>query len=252
MTTGWREVGDRVFVRRHADLDLNCGLVVGTSGCLVIDTRSHLAEGRDLAEAVRSVTAEPWTVVNTHAHHDHCFGNAAFRPATVWGHRRCAEALLTTADVQRAEVVAALHAAGQLEAADLVAAAPIDPPDELVDDAVVLDVGGRTVTLAHLGRGHTDGDLVVAVDDVLFAGDLVEEGAPPAMDDAFPLEWPATLTAVLGLVRGPVVPGHGDVVDAGFVAGQRDELAALADWLTGRSAAEVFDEVTRRTARARS
>jgi glyoxylase-like metal-dependent hydrolase (beta-lactamase superfamily II) len=248
---GWTEVGDQVFVRRHADLDLNCGLVVGMSGCLVIDTRSHLAQGRDLAEAVRAVTDRPWTVVNTHAHYDHCFGNAAFRPATVWGHRRCADALLTTADLQRAEVVAALHAAGRIEAADLVAAAPIDPPDELVDDSAVLDLGGRRVTLAHLGRGHTDGDLVVAVDDVLFAGDLVEEGAPPAMDDAFPLEWPATLTTVLGLVRGPVVPGHGDVVDAAFVAGQRDELTALADWLTGASAAEVFDEATRRTARAR-
>ena len=56
MTAGWREIGDRVFVRRHRELDLNCGLVVGDGGCLVIDTRSHLGEGRALAEAVRTVT----------------------------------------------------------------------------------------------------------------------------------------------------------------------------------------------------
>ena len=248
---GWTEVGDRVFVRRHAALDLNCGLVVGGGGCLVVDTRSHLAEGRALAEAVRAVTPLPWTVVNTHAHYDHCFGNAAFRPAQVWGSRACARTLAVTGDLQRANVVVELLTAGDSAEADLVAAAPIDPPDSVVDDVAVLDVGGRQVTLTHLGRGHTDGDLVVAVDDVVFAGDLVEEGAPPAMEDAFPLEWPATLTAVLGLVHGPVVPGHGDVVDAAFVAAQRDELAALADWLTGRSAAEVFDEATRRTARAR-
>ena len=251
MTSGWREVGDRVFVRRHLDLDLNCGLVVGDGGCLVVDTRSHLAQGRALAEAVRTVTPLPWTVVNTHAHFDHCFGNAAFRPAAIWSTRACARTLAVTGDLQRAQVVAGLLAAGEPAEADLVAAAPIDPPDFLVDHTAVLDVGGRRVTLTHLGRGHTDGDLVVAVDDVVFAGDLVEEGAPPAMEDAFPLEWPTTLTAVLGLVRGPVVPGHGDVVDAGFVAGQRDELAALADWLTGRSATEVFDEETRRTARTR-
>ncbi|GAB3348576.1 MBL fold metallo-hydrolase [Modestobacter lapidis] len=248
--TGWREVGDQVYVRRHTDLDLNCGLVVGTSGCLVVDTGAHLGQGQDLADAVRAVTPRPWTVVNTHAHYDHCFGNAAFRPAAVWGARGCAASLRADGEQQRRTVAAELRAAGD-PGADRVAAAPIDPPDSLVDAVTLLDVGGRTVTLTHPGRGHTDGDLVVAVDDVLFAGDLVEEGAPPAMEDAFPLEWPATLTAVLGQVRGTVVPGHGDVVGAAFVAGQRDELALLADWLTGRTAELPFDEPTRRTARSR-
>ena len=250
MTAGWVEVGDRVFVRRHRELDLNCGLVVGEGGCLVVDTRSHLGEGRALAEAVRSVTPHPWAVVNTHAHYDHCFGNAAFRPADVWAHRRCVAELADTAEQQRADVVRDLLAAGD-PAAELVAMAPVDLPDHLVDDVAVLDVGGREVSLRHLGRGHTGADLVVAVDDVVFAGDLVEEGAPPAMDDAFPLEWAATVTALLGLVRGPVVPGHGAVVDAAFVADQRDELAALARWLTEPGSAPAFDEQTRVTARVR-
>ena len=172
MTAGWREVGDRVFVRRHRELDLNCGLVVGEDACLVVDTRAHLAEGRALAEAVRAVTPHPWTVVNSHAHHDHCFGNAAFRPAEVWGSRACATGLAETAELQRAAVVEDLLASGHRDA-ELVATAPVDPPDRLVDDVAVLDVGGRAVTLRHLGRGHTDGDQVVAVDEVLFAGDLV-------------------------------------------------------------------------------
>ena len=30
------------------------------------------------------------------------------------------------------------------------------------------------------------------------------------------------------MVTGPVVPGHGAVVDAAFVRGQRDEIAVLA------------------------
>lgn len=250
MIAGWREVGDRVLVRRHRELDLNCGLVVGDGGCLVIDTRSHLGEGRALAEAVRSVTPHPWTVVNTHAHFDHCFGNAAFRPAEVWGHRRCAEELAATGEHQRAATVAGLRADGD-PAAELVATTPIDPPDHLVDHATLLDVGGRAVTLRHLGRGHTGTDLVVTADDVLFAGDLVEEGSPPAMEDAFPLEWAVTATALLELVRGPVVPGHGAVVDAAFVAAQRDELAQLARWLTDPAAEPVFDRRTRDVARDR-
>jgi glyoxylase-like metal-dependent hydrolase (beta-lactamase superfamily II) len=250
VTAGWTEVGDRVFVRRHRELDLNCGLVVGDGGCLVVDTRSHLAEGRALAEAVRAVTPHPWTVVNTHAHHDHCFGNAAFRPAPIWAHRDCVAELVGTAELQRAAVVAALLAEGD-PAAELVAAAPVDLPDHLVGGAAVLDVGGRAVSLRHLGRGHTGADLVVGVDDVLFAGDLVEEGGPPAMDDAYPLEWAATLTALLAQVRGPVVPGHGAVVDAAFVAAQRDELALLARWLTEPGSAAPFDEQTRDAALGR-
>ena len=250
MTAGWREIGDRVFVRRHRELDLNCGLVVGDGGCLVVDTRSHLGEGQALAEAVRAVTGHPWSVVNTHAHHDHCFGNAAFRPAAIWGTRRCAEALAATGEMQRADVVTGLREDGD-PTAELVATVPIDGPDHLVDDATVLDVGGRAVGLRHLGRGHTDGDLVVVVDDVVFAGDLVEEGAPPAMEDAFPLEWADTLTALLAGVRGPVVPGHGAVVDAAYVAAQRDELARLTRWLTEPGAAPAFDERTRAVASAR-
>jgi glyoxylase-like metal-dependent hydrolase (beta-lactamase superfamily II) len=250
VVTGFAEVADGVLVRRHASLDLNCGLVLGDGACLVVDTRSDLGEAADLAAAVRRVTPHPWTVVNTHAHYDHCFGNAAFRPATVWGSRGCAAGLLATGEAQRAARVAELRAAGDDDAARRVAAAPIDPPDALVDDLAVLDVGGREVVLRFLGRGHTDADLVVEVETdrdgtVLFAGDLVEEGAPPAFEDAFPADWPATLGRVHALARGPVVPGHGAVVDAAFVGAQRAELlAVLAAVRTGRLDGGPYDPAT--------
>ncbi len=247
------EVADGVFVRRHASLDLNCGLVVGDGACLVVDTRSSPAEAADLAAAVRRVTPHPWTVVNTHAHYDHCFGNAAFRPATVWGSRGCAADLLATGEAQRAARVAELLAQGDTDAAGQVRRAPLDPPDALVDDVAVLDVGGVEVVLRFLGRGHTGHDLVVQVEDgAVFAGDLVEEGAPPAFDDAFPAEWPATLGRLHLLTRGPVVPGHGAVVDAGFVGAQREELlAVLAAVRAGRLDRGPYDEATMRTAAAR-
>src|ERR687886_492502 len=92
----WTDVGEGVFVRRHERLDLNVGLVVGDDACLLVDTRGTEADGRDLADAVRRVTPHPWTVVNTHAHYDHCFGNAAFRPAPIWASRGCAAALRRT------------------------------------------------------------------------------------------------------------------------------------------------------------
>jgi glyoxylase-like metal-dependent hydrolase (beta-lactamase superfamily II) len=257
VSTGWQEIGEGVFVRRHPALDLNCGLVVGDGACLVVDTRSHLGEAADLVTAVRAVTPHPWTVVNTHAHYDHCFGNTAFRPAPVWGARGCAAALLATGERQRAIAVGELEAAGDRRAADLMRAAPLDPPDHPVDDVAALDIGGREVVLRFLGRGHTAHDLVVEVEStgeqtVVFAGDLVEEGAPPAFEDAWPGEWPATLGRLHSLARGPVVPGHGAVVDAGFVGAQREELlAVLAALRAGRPENGPYDAATMAAAASR-
>jgi glyoxylase-like metal-dependent hydrolase (beta-lactamase superfamily II) len=255
--SGWQEVGDGVYVRRHVELDLNCGLVVGDGACLVVDTRSHLGEAAELVAAVRAVTPHPWTVVNTHAHYDHCFGNAAFRPAPVWGSRGCAPALLATGERQRADVAAQLEAAGDRRTADLLRGAPLDPPDHAVNDVSVLDVGGREVVLRFLGRGHTDHDLVIEAETtgeqtVVFAGDLVEQGAPPAFEDAWPAEWPATLGRLHALARGPVVPGHGAVVDAGFVGAQREELlAVLAALRAGRPETGPYDAATMAAAASR-
>ncbi len=251
MAEPWREVGDRVLVRRHASFDLNVGLVVGDGACLVVDTRCSLAEGRDLVDALRRVTNAPWQVVATHAHFDHCFGTGAFVPTTVWAQERAAAAIKDRGEADRERVAQLYDRDGQPEVAEQVRQSPLVVPDRLVDQHQVLDVGGRRVELRHVGRGHTDHDLVVVVEDagVVLAGDLVEEGAPPQFRDAHPLDWPGTLDAMLTATpAATVVPGHGDVVDRAFVTAQRDVLQRLVDLATdghgeGRPAEDVASEL---------
>jgi glyoxylase-like metal-dependent hydrolase (beta-lactamase superfamily II) len=245
MSDTWTEVAEQVYVRRHESMDLNVTVVVGAGACLVVDTRASERQGQDLAEAIRTITPHPWVVVNTHHHFDHTFGNAVFRPAEIWGHRRCAEELVTNGEMMR-DRIAGLHREHSTGMAEEIAASRIDPPDQLVDDVATLTVGGRPVQLRYLGRGHTDNDLVLTVPDVdlLIAGDLVEEGAPPQFASAYPLDWPGTLDALAELVTGPVVPGHGAVVDREFVRAQRAEHAALVaaareGHAAGRPAADV-------------
>ena len=76
----------------------------------------------------------------------------------------------------------------------------------------------------------------------MFLGDLVEESAPPSLGaDSWPLDWAATLDQHLAAV-GPdvlVLPGHGRPVDASFVRGQRDELAAVAAVIRDRHAGGI-------------
>jgi glyoxylase-like metal-dependent hydrolase (beta-lactamase superfamily II) len=232
---GWQEVGDRVFRFRYRSFDLNVGAVLGDGEVLLVDTRGRAAEAEELLADLKALTRLPCRqAVNTHAHFDHCFGNATLRPAAIWGHQRCAANLRAHGEEQRRTTMRAMP-----ELARELAAVRIDPPDREVPDAgATLDVGGRLVQLRFCGRGHTDNDLVVLVPDagVLFAGDLVEEGAPPSYGDGFPLEWPATVDRLLALAPPTVVPGHGDVVGRDFVRRQRDELAVMAA-LCGRLAA---------------
>jgi glyoxylase-like metal-dependent hydrolase (beta-lactamase superfamily II) len=245
----WQELGDGVFVRSHAEQRLNVGLVVGGERCLVIDTRSTDVQAEDLAAAVRRVTALPWLVVNTHAHWDHCFGNTRFLPADIWGHHRCASMLQLYGDIQR-EIMVAVTADDEPVFAAEMAEVAIVGPNRTFDSTAALDLGGRLVHLRHLGLGHTDNDVVVDVPDadVVFAGDLVEEGAPPEFADSFPLDWPKTLGRLLALARGPIVPGHGGVVDAGFVSEQAtamERVAAIAReaHAEGREVADVIADV---------
>ncbi len=284
MTDHWIEVGDGVLVRRHDELDLSIGLVIGDRGCLVVDTRGDLAQGAALVAAVRALTSLPRQVVLTHAHFDHCLGTGALLPATVWAHPGCRDDLADGGARQHAEALRYAPVSGDTEAR-LVGnqhshSRPVHRvrpvvPDRIVSQRAELDLGGRRVVLAHLGPGHTDHDLVVSIPDadVVFAGDLVEQGASPAFEDAFPLHWPCTVTAMLALgvpTRSPtqsngpttVVPGHGQPVDRHFVTSQRDELAELATGceavvagrldVAGLLRRSPFDPATTRTALRRA
>jgi glyoxylase-like metal-dependent hydrolase (beta-lactamase superfamily II) len=232
LTGRWLELADGVFARRHERLDQTLGLVVGEQRCLVIDTGCDEVHGAEFAAAIRRLTPLPWDVVLTHAHFDHHFGTAAFTDGdcAVWAQSRCRDLLASSDDGGRADWVARLRAQDQDELADRLAAARLVLPTRLVDDRAEIDLGGRSVILVHPGPAHTDHDLAVYVPDadVLFAGDLVEQGAPPAVGaDAFPAAWPAALDTLLALRPGTIVPGHGEPVDAQFVRTQRDELAAV-------------------------
>lgn len=229
MTT-WIEVGDRLFARRHEALDQTLGLILGEERCLIVDSGTDEVHGAEWLAAVREVTPLPWTLLITHAHWDHFFGTAAFTPCEVWSHPACRQEIAENAEDHRARGLR--NYPDDEELRERMAAARVVLPTEPVDPQSTMDLGGRVITLAHPGRGHTRGDVVVHVPDAatIFAGDLVEQGAPPAIGpDAYPLDWPSTVDTLLAMAPETVVPGHGDPVDPAFVRDQRDELAVVAE-----------------------
>jgi glyoxylase-like metal-dependent hydrolase (beta-lactamase superfamily II) len=232
---GWAEVAAGVFQRRYNPLDVSVCVIRGSYGLAVVDTRSSPRQADQILADLRELGSRPvrW-VINTHAHFDHCFGNQRFgsgsdRTAPIYGHARVPAHL----DACERPLLAEWIARGE-EPAEEWREVVITPPTELVGDRHALDLGDRAVDLLHLGRGHTDNDLLLHIPDAQawLLGDLIEESGPPCYGaDSFPLDWPVTVTRLLSLLAdGDVlVPGHGGPVDPPFARAQQEQLAGVAD-----------------------
>ncbi|WP_043441973.1 MBL fold metallo-hydrolase [Arthrobacter sp. L77] len=222
----WRELGPGIYVLRTAGFRTNVGLVVGSEQALVVDTGAGPLGAAEVYSHVRAVTGLPLVVVNTHAHADHFFGNDYFAAHGVedfWATSRCSAVQTENGEDQRA-LVAAIEpamAAGDGEHTRILAA------NRLVEGTPVdLDLGDVSVTLFHLGSGHTDHDLLVGAGNVLFTGDLVEEGSDPVFENSFPVDWVRTLGKMAALedLYDVFVPGHGEPVAVGDVTTQMNTM----------------------------
>jgi glyoxylase-like metal-dependent hydrolase (beta-lactamase superfamily II) len=218
----FEEVAEGVWVLNHPSYDVNSTLIVGGERAVLVDTLA--GADQEVTDAIGRVTTLPLTLVNTHFHFDHCFGNAALAQGEIWGHPACARELRERGEHWRLEWE-------RIYRVDL-SGITIRPPDHLVAREAALDLGGRELVLSHHGRGHTEGDIIARTGQVLIAGDLVEESGPPNFEDSFPLDWPDTLAEVIRLADPEtlIVPGHGKPVDIKFLRAQHDELTRL-DWL---------------------
>ena len=241
----WQEVADRVWIRRYDSLDQTIGAIGGDAGLAVVDTRANHRLADDLRDDLRSLPGDVVAVVNTHGHWDHAFGNARFAPAPIWGHVRCVDFIAATGEAARARLIEDYPAE-----AEAFREVVLTPPTEVFTETASLDLGGRRVELHYLGLGHTDNDIVITVPhaSVLFAGDLLENAPAPSFGDSFPMSWPATGRALLGLVDGAVVPGHGDPFDRSFAERQVGELALLAELAREAAGGAIgIDEAIRRS-----
>jgi glyoxylase-like metal-dependent hydrolase (beta-lactamase superfamily II) len=237
--------------------DSNAGFVRDPRGTVVIDAMQNEPLAARLLAAVRAAVPGPIrTLVNTHVHGDHVFGNPAFPADTqILAHSRC-----------RAAMAEALRAAGVGEGAPLpesivmaltfganltdlvpeedatgraffrwryeaggLAGARLRLPTVTVERECTLHLAGRRLILRHLGPGHSESDLIAWFPDdgVVFVADLVFHGRFPWLGDSDVAAWIARLEEVAGLGACVVVPGHGDPVTPAEVLAFRDLLRAV-------------------------
>jgi glyoxylase-like metal-dependent hydrolase (beta-lactamase superfamily II) len=221
--------GVYAFIGEHGEISAanqanvgNSGFIVGTSGVIVIDTGPSYRHGRQMIDAIRTVTDQPIVlVVITHAVQEFVFGAKAFAEtgADLLAHAKSVDLMRQRCNHCLDNLVAQLGAEA-MRGTQLVL------PQRTVERSQSMRVAGRDLELLYFGWASTPGDLAVLdrASGVLFAGGIVSNRRIPELRDGQLAGW---LEALSGLERTPgriIVPGHG-------APGGRDLAALTAAYL---------------------
>jgi glyoxylase-like metal-dependent hydrolase (beta-lactamase superfamily II) len=225
-----RQVSPHVWVIPDGSRGLvpNVGIIVGRKGVLVVDTGLGPENGAlAYAAAVKAAPGRQVWLMATHAHPEHDLGAQAFPAGT-----KLIRSSAQTADAANDAALAKVFAGMNARNAELLKDAVSRPADVSFTGSYTLDLGGVSVRLEALGPAHTAGDTIawVAADKVLFSGDLAMKAQPAIVSPKATLaSWRQTLAREAALKPAVVVPSHGPVGDAGFIAGYQAYLAEVAE-----------------------
>jgi cyclase len=184
----------------------NTGFLVGSKGVVSVDACSTVRRTRAYQAAIGEVTPLPVrTLVNTHHHGDHTFGNFLFPNATIVGHEAARAGVLQWGKPFDEPVWTKVDW-GDIELA---------PPFLTYRDGVTVWVDDLRCEVTHVGTAaHTTNDSIVWVPErrVLFSGDLLFNGGTPFLLQGSIAGAVKVLTEVVKpLGAETIVPGHGPV-----------------------------------------
>jgi cyclase len=224
-------IGENLYLIRSSASG-NITVFTSDNGVLLVDSKFDNEYDRYM-ELLRTVTDQPVRyLINTHMHPDHTGGNARI------------EALGST-------IVATENARRRLAEAQATGL-----PTITFDDHMRLFFGGRAMDLYWLGRGHTDGDLVIHLPEegLVLTGDLFAGGDPFVRlidynGGGSLAEWSATLENVLELDFDRVIPGHTEMTDRANLQAYLDQIVDIQELVSemhdaGRAPQDIQTAVT--------
>jgi glyoxylase-like metal-dependent hydrolase (beta-lactamase superfamily II) len=241
-TVTFDQLGEGLFAYT-AEGDPNSGIIVGDDACMVIDAQATPAMAGDVIARVREVTDKPIKyVVLSHYHAVRVLGASAYEGAVIIASDATRGLIVERGEQDKASEIGRFPRL--FPGAESIPPGLTWPHLTFARDMSVW-LGRREVKLAHLGRGHTAGDIVAWVPDaeVAFTGDLVEYHSACYCGDAHFKDWPATLDAVQALNPKAVVPGRGAALTNPAMV--KDGIALTRDFLSTLYAS-VADSVAKK------
>jgi cyclase len=232
--------GFHAFVQLDGSWGLNnAGIHIGERGVTLVDTAFTVRRGIALRDAISARTDKPvQTIVNTHHHGDHTYGNFLFPAATIIGHDLCRNAVIE-GGLETKEWFPGVEW-GDIE---------VVPPAVTFGQSIDVYCDDDRATLRYLGPAHTSNDVIMWVPDrsLLFAGDLLFNGGTPFVVMGSVQGLIDALTAISDLAPATIVPGHGAVCDAEVITGQLAYLRFVQEQAkAGYQAGDEPLEVARR------
>ena len=219
----------------------NAGFVVTDEGVVVFDALGTPALAWQLRQEIRKITDKPVIkVVVSHYHADHILGLEVFKDegAEIIAPTEASDYLDSGVGTERLEERSLSLDPWVTEQTRLI------KPDVWLDKSMSLEIGGKRLSILHLGKAHSDGDLAMRVepDNVLFTGDILFEGRVPFVGSADTKGWLEALEAMQTTGLSALVPGHGPAAkdpDAAIMM-TRDYLAYLRE-VMGAAVEELED-----------
>jgi cyclase len=203
-----QEVADGIYAYYQPDGSWwinNTGFLVGRRGVVSIDACSTERRTRAYLDAIASVTDQPVrTLINTHHHGDHTFGNYLFGGATIVAHEKCRQEMASFGRP------GPLPFWTEIDWGDV----EIEPPFLTYESEIRVYVDDLVCEVRHVGiPAHTTNDSVIWVPErsLLFSGDLLFRGGTPFLLMGSVVGAIEVLGDLKQLPATTIVPGHGGV-----------------------------------------
>jgi cyclase len=179
----------------------NDGFIVGTSGVVLVDTKTTVDSEKGVIAEIAKVTPKMVnTVIITHSDGDHVNGLAAFPPGlTIIAQENCKKEMQASAGGRNP--------------------APQDRlPTKTYAKTDKLTIDGVHIQLYHWANGHTSGDTVVYLPDdkIVFGGDLLVTNRPDTLihleKNGSAAGWIENAKGMVGLNADTYLTGHGEMM----------------------------------------
>ncbi len=194
----------------------NLSFVVTDDGVLVVNGGASARLAAALHEEIKAITDQPVKLVISENGQGHAvLGNSYWRDqgVPILMHEDAAEEIKSHGD----QILMGMERYNK----DKAEGTRVVAPDETFTDKKIVEMGGVTFEILHLGPAHGPGDTQVWIPawDTVIAGDIAfHERMPPIFEDTCTSCWIETFEGPFtDLGAAYVIPGHGHPTNMGTV-----------------------------------